>query len=125
MEKENLMCNEVEVVKIVNSTMLPEIKDLQHSIETLSIKVEFVINDARKEREQMKVDLNDAMVEIKSLRKILYGNGDNKPGIIGRLDSIENWVGDMKKFIGIVVGAIVVQVIAFVFLVVQHVFTTQ
>lgn len=125
MSEENLMCNEAEVVKIVNNTVSPQLLQIQHSINTLSTKVEYVIGDAAKERAQLREDLVEAQIEVKNLRKLLYGNGDDKPGLVAKIDSIDKWVSDTKRFINIIIGALVVQIIGFLIVIGQHVLAGQ
>lgn len=125
MVEEKLMCNESEVVKIVNNTMTPQMLQIQHSIDSLATKVDYVINDSTKERKKLEKDLVEAQSEIKSLRKLLYGNGDDTPGLVEKINSNSKWIQDMKKFINVIIGALVVQIIGFLIVIGQHVLASQ
>ena len=125
MDGEKIMCNEAEVVKIVNNTMTPQMLQIQHSIDSLATKVEFVIGASAKERSDLAKDLGEAKAEIKSLRQLLYGNGSEKPGLIEQLNSNTKWVQDMKRFINVIIGALIVQIIGFMIVIGQHVLAGQ
>jgi len=69
--------------------------------------------------------LGEAKAEIKSLRQLLYGNGSEKPGLIEQLNSNTKWVQDMKRFINVIIGALIVQIIGFMIVIGQHVLAGQ
>jgi len=125
MAEEKFMCNEAEVVKIVQNTMFPQIQEVKYSVDTLGRKMDYVIDDAKKEREQLKIDLAEALAELKLMKKLLYGNGSDKLGLVARLENHDAWILDMKRFFNVIIGALVVQIIGFLVIIGQHVLAGQ
>lgn len=121
-QESKIVCDEAEVIKIVRSTMLPEIFKLQSSIDSLAKDVQHVTIDMKKDDDALKAELLEVKAELSVLKGLLYGNG--QPGLKGRIDSMQEWVESRKSFEKLIVGAIVVQLIGFVVIIGQHVLST-
>lgn len=122
--KDDLMCNEAEVVKIVNNTMLPEILNVKHSVENLEKDIKYVVGSIKKDTDKQGEEIKELKSEIQSLRKTLYGNGEDT-GLRGKVELISEWVQSRKRFESIVIGALIVQMIGWMILIAQHVLAEQ
>ena len=102
LEKEKkIMCNEDEVVRIVNNLMIPQIsalqtsvelgnRDLKHIIEMMNNRNRDIDSDINNLRAEVKADISTMKAEISKVKDAIYGNG--KPGINSEISQINKWI---------------------------------
>lgn len=85
-------------------------------VDSLEVVIEKIDN--------LQEDVGAIRLDVKEIRKSIYGNGDKEGGMTGRLRLVENWIESQTWFQRLMIAVLVSEGIGILYIIVKHVFTT-
>jgi len=101
-----------------------EIENLARKIAEIApmiISLDKTLTVTNNNLEHLSKEVSEVTADTKKIRKDVYGNGNPKGGLFGRLDAIERWMEGQIWFQRLIIALLVAEAVGIIWMVISRV----